>query len=74
MVSATSPRFSGIEAAPERAEHDGGENAGGKENPMRDHLLRTSGLAWFAYCSAGKLAANHYGVARAYWLDLPYAL
>ncbi|MGB6702618.1 hypothetical protein [Methyloceanibacter sp.] len=29
---------------------------------MRDHLLRTSGLAWFAYCSARKLAPNHYGL------------
>jgi hypothetical protein len=31
---------------------------------MRDYLLRASGLAWFAYCSAGKLAANHYGLTR----------
>ena len=32
---------------------------------MRDHLLRTSGLAWFAYCSARKLAPNHYGLKHA---------
>jgi hypothetical protein len=48
----------------ELAEHDAGENAGGKENPMRDHLLRTSGLAWFAYCSARKLKPNHYALTR----------
>jgi hypothetical protein len=41
-----------------------GENAGGEEKAMRDHLLRTSGLVWFAYCSAGKLAANHYALTR----------
>ena len=32
---------------------------------MRDHLLRTSGLAWFAYCSARKLAAKHCGLKHA---------
>ena len=61
-------------AGGERAEHGAGENAGGEEKAMRDHLLRTAGVVWFAYCSAGKLAANHYGVTRPYRAGTSYAL
>jgi hypothetical protein len=46
----------------ERAEHDAGENAGGEENPMRDHLLANLRFGLVAYRRARKPAVNHYGL------------
>ena len=41
---------------------------------LGERLPIGAGVVWFAYCSAGKLAANHYGVTRPYRAGTSYAL